>query len=81
MIYLVVAVVLTVVALLIGYALGKAQRDPVDKSERRELDALRDFMDELTAKAAEHATLGDDFALITLGDIRHHNQQVKALRR
>lgn len=72
--------VLLLVAVLIGFALGKAQRKPVSKAEMKELQEAQDFIDTLTAKAGEHSALGDDFAVITLDDIRRYNTRVRALR-
>lgn len=58
---------------LLGFWLGSriARRGEFDQKlsrhERRELEARRDFMSELGAKAAEHAMLGDHFGVIVQG--------------
>jgi hypothetical protein len=62
---------LTIVGFAVGALLGKsAGKDEMSKSDRKELEELRSMREELIASAAEHATLGDDFAVIALGMMR-----------
>lgn len=57
-----------IVAVAIGVVLGKRARPPVDQQQdRAELLRLRKMREQLINKAAEHAVLGDDFAVIALG--------------
>ena len=80
---LLLAAVLPIIGFVVGVALAKwTNRDkPVlDKGERKELDSLRDLEDNLSVAAAEHATLGDNFAVIVAGTIAEHRQNLRSNR-
>lgn len=72
--------ILTVCGLVIvGFVVGSkvANKPDLTRHERRELEARRDFMSDLGALAAEHAMLGDHFAVIVQGKL---NDERKKLR-
>jgi hypothetical protein len=50
---------------VLGFLAGKVRRPPDPKVEQQ-LHELQYMREELMTKAAEHATLGDDFAVIAL---------------
>jgi hypothetical protein len=57
-----------IIGIAVGYALGRGNPDTrLDKSERQELESYRNMEMELTEKASEAATLGDDFGVRALG--------------
>lgn len=51
---------------LVGWLAGRVKKLPTDL-DMRELVRLRKMHTKLNMKAAEHAVLGDDFAVIALG--------------
>jgi hypothetical protein len=55
-----------IAAVAVGVWLGRRNQKP-PRDEHAELVGLRTMREELMTKAAEHATLGDDFAVIALG--------------
>lgn len=59
-----------IIAAWIGYLLGS-----ISRPDRKELKAATALIDDLTIKASEHATLGSDFAVITLGDINLYRRK------
>lgn len=65
----IVLALIPILAVAVGVWLGKRNRPPVDREERKELTRLRALVGDIRVKAAEHSVLGDDFAVITLGMI------------
>lgn len=63
--YLLIILVVSVLP-IIAFWVGTrtATKPDLTRTERRELEKRRDFMSDLAAKAAEHAMLGDQFAVI-----------------
>lgn len=61
-----------------GVLLGR-QRNPneLGKVERRELNAQRELIGDLTAMAGEHAGLGDAFAVLALDRINQHRREIR----
>lgn len=59
---------LPILGFYVGAAAAKAKPD-LSRSDRRELERRRDFMSDLGARAAEHAMLGDNFAVIVQSDL------------
>lgn len=60
--------VIPIAAFVIGSWVAKRNARP-PRDEHKELVKLRTLVGNLRAKAAEHAVLGDDFAVIALGMI------------
>lgn len=67
---LLLGIIVVLVLLGIGYVIGRstAPRD-LDKNDRKELNTLRGMRDRMLVKASEHAVLGDDFAVLALGEL------------
>jgi hypothetical protein len=66
------AIVLALIPILgvaVGVWLGRRNRGPLNQGEKKELVRLRRTVREIQVKAAEHAVLGDDFAVIVTGII------------
>lgn len=61
--------IIPIIAFAVGTWLAKRQNRML-KPDREELAWLRSMREELIEKASEHATLGDDFAVIALGIMR-----------
>ena len=59
----------------VGMMLGSRNRR-LPRKDRVELDQHRNFLYDLSNRASEHATLGDDFAVIVLGMINDHRKEL-----
>lgn len=60
--------ILPIIGFYVGVAAAKSRGD-FSRSDRRELERRRDFMSQLGADAAEHAMLGDNFAVIVQSNL------------
>lgn len=69
MTYLLIFLFAIACSLLIGYGMARyaMHGNNLSRIEKKELEHHRDFMSDLGAKAAEHAMLGDNFAVIVQG--------------
>lgn len=65
----VVLALIPIIGVAVGVWLGRRNKSPLTRDERKELQRLRSTLGKIRLKAAEHAVLGDDFAVITLGII------------
>lgn len=72
-----IPVVIMVLLIAAAYWLGKRQQPPLSKDEAKELQWLQTMREDLIASASEHATLGDDFAVIALGMMRRPTKELK----
>jgi len=76
----IILALIPIVAVAVGILLGRraASSPPsLSKDDKKELEWLRGLREELIASASEHATLGDDFAVIALGMMRRPNEVQK----
>lgn len=67
--------ILPIVGFVIGTRLGRESN--LTRHERRELEARRNFMSDLGAKAGEHVMLGDDFAVIVQGMLHDERKKLR----
>lgn len=77
---LIIIVLPIILCVLIGYMLGRYSnrtKPDMDRHERKELEARRDFMSDLGAKAAEHGMLGDNFAIIVQDLLRDERRKMQ----
>lgn len=63
------------IGMLIGMAL-RPSPDALGKAERAELKQQRRLIGELTAMAADHASLGDPFGIIALNRINDYRNEI-----
>jgi hypothetical protein len=66
---------------ILGFVIGskmtrQKSTDGLTRTERKELEARRDFMSDLGAKAAEHAMLGDNFGVIVSDMLREERKRL-----
>ena len=75
----IILALIPILAVAVGVLLGRKNRpEPqLSKKDQQELDWLRGLREELIASASEHATLGDDFAVIALGMMRRPTKELK----
>jgi len=67
--------VLPILGFIVGTRAGRATS--LTRHDRRELEARRDFMSDLAAKAGEHSMLGDQFAVIVQGMLRDERDRLR----
>lgn len=68
-------VILALVLAIGTFGLGLLVGRRPDRKAQKELDYVQQFVAELALDAAEHAALGDAFAVITLDKIRNTNRK------
>jgi hypothetical protein len=67
---------LPIIGFYVGNKLGRAKPD-LTRIEKKELEKRRDFMSDLGARAAEHAMLGDNFAVIVQGMLADERKGIR----
>lgn len=72
---LIVVGVLPIIGFYVGTAAGR--KNNLTRHDKRELEARRDFMSLLAAKAGEHAVLGDNFAVIVQGMLNDERDRLR----
>jgi len=75
----IILALIPIIAVAVGVLVGRRAASPspkLSKSDQRELEWLRGLREELIASASEHATLGDDFAVIALGMMRRPTKEL-----
>ena len=75
----VILALIPILAVAVGILLGRraASSPGLSNEEKKELTWLRTMREDLIASASEHATLGDDFAVIALGMMRRPTKELK----
>lgn len=64
---------------ILGFYVGAAagRKNNLTRHDKRELEARRDFMSDLAAKAGEHSMLGDQFAVIVQGMLADERNRLR----